>query len=542
MLRYEALGEVTRKLASDTLAQKLAAAGNGKAPTRSRVTFRTLAGEWDASVLPMYKHSTQKHRRFMLKKHLLPRFGDRALSDVTRQEIQAYVAHLTQAGYAPKSIDHIHDVLSAVLRTAVKWGHLQENPARGVDLPTLRCVRPKWALTTSQAALAAGGVAAAPTDDGRVGDPLGPSTRRAVRAALEGHRRAGAAAHGARGRVRRRLRTPKTEAGARQIPLSDTALTLIAEWKAHVENAEPDALVFSTRLGTPISPNNVLRRFIFPACKRLGLPRATWLTFRRTYSSWSHDKGVPGKVVAQLMGHANVDTTLNVYTQVLDGSLREAVEKVGGELFTIVHKPEQEDSADRGVSLIERIGAPCTTRTCDLLVRSQTLYPAELRALEDETLRAPVGHPPKHAQTLTISLRAQPSERLADGRDSRPRTAYEGLHAAPDRPGFLDGRVSGRDGEEILAAGHGQGRALPDQLRAREPGQGQRDLRRGPVHGVLRSGSLKTVRLEAGHYVRGRPGDSSSGRLPSAVSGSVASAFSSTMISIALRLSSFSMS
>ena len=63
---------------------------------------------------------------------------------------------------------------------------------------------------------------------------------------------------------------------------------------------------------TPISPNNVLRRSIFPACKELGLPRATWLTFRRTYSSWSHDKGVPGKVVAQLMGHANVDTTLNV--------------------------------------------------------------------------------------------------------------------------------------------------------------------------------------------------------------------------------------
>src|SRR5439155_8885247 len=25
-------------------------------------------------------------------------------------------------------------------------------------------------------------------------------------------------------------------------------------------------------------------------------------------------------------------------------------------------------------------GAPCTTRTCDLLVRSQTLYPTELRA------------------------------------------------------------------------------------------------------------------------------------------------------------------
>ena len=130
--------------------------------------------------------------------------------------------------------------------------------------------------------------------------------------------------------------TPKTEAGSRQIPLSDTALQLVVEWRTHANNAKPEALVFCTRLGTPISPNNV-RRSIFSVCDELGLPHATWLTFRRTYSSWSHDKGVPRKVVAQLMGHAYVDTTLNVYTQVLDGSVRAAVEKIGDELFTIVH-------------------------------------------------------------------------------------------------------------------------------------------------------------------------------------------------------------
>jgi len=102
---------------------------------------------------------------------------------------------------------------------------------------------------------------------------------------------------------------------------------------------KPDALVFSTGSGKPISPNNVLRRHVFPACDALGLKRVTWLTLRRTYSSWAHEKGVPGKVVAQLMGHARVDTTLNVYTQVIDGALRTAVDKVGSELFTIVHKP-----------------------------------------------------------------------------------------------------------------------------------------------------------------------------------------------------------
>lgn len=133
--------------------------------------------------------------------------------------------------------------------------------------------------------------------------------------------------------------TPKTEASARQIPLSDAASLLLAQWRARTTTIHPESLVFSTRLGTPLVPNNVIRRHLAPACKTLGLRRATWLTFRRSYSSWSHDEGVPPKVVAQLMGHANVDTTLNVYTQVLEGSLRAAVDKIGTELFTIVQSP-----------------------------------------------------------------------------------------------------------------------------------------------------------------------------------------------------------
>jgi hypothetical protein len=64
---------------------------------------------------------------------------------------KTYVTSLINAGYAPKSIDHIHDVLSAILRSAVKWGHLQSNPARGVEMPRLKTVRPKWALTIDQA-------------------------------------------------------------------------------------------------------------------------------------------------------------------------------------------------------------------------------------------------------------------------------------------------------------------------------------------------------------------------------------------------------
>ena len=87
--------------------------------------------------------------------------------------------------------------------------------------------------------------------------------------------------------------------------------------------------MLSTVSGKSISPNNVFRTWVWPACQAAGLQRATWLTFRRTYSSWAHDKGVPPKVVAAIMGHTKVDITLNVYTQVLDGAARDAATRVG---------------------------------------------------------------------------------------------------------------------------------------------------------------------------------------------------------------------
>jgi integrase len=100
--------------------------------------------------------------------------------------------------------------------------------------------------------------------------------------------------------------------------------------------------------GNHIEPKNVASQWIAPACDKLGMKRVTWLTFRRTYSSWAHAKGVPGKGIAQVMGHTKVDTTLNIYKQVIDGSVRRAAEVVGAELFTIV----QNCSRARGLTSV----------------------------------------------------------------------------------------------------------------------------------------------------------------------------------------------
>lgn len=335
---------MSRKEANGVLAQRVAAASTKVVQAPSTLTFRELATQWQTTVLPTYKHSTRKNRMFFARKHLIPRFGDMVAAKITRQQVQAYVTDLVNAGYAPKTIDNLHDALSAVFRTGVEWGHFVENPARGVRLPKLRTVRPRWALTTDQAA--------------RLLQALNPLTQTMVGlAVLTGIRRG--ELFGLRWRdideerqlvtIREAVYdgvfdTPKTDAAVRQIPLSEAALLLIARWKTKAKDTHPESLVFATRTGTPLDPGHMLQRQIFPACKTLGLPRATWLTFRRTYSSWSHEQGVPGKVVAQLMGHTNIDTTLNVYTQVLDGSTRAAVNKIGAELFTIVHSLEGDEA------------------------------------------------------------------------------------------------------------------------------------------------------------------------------------------------------
>ncbi len=111
---------------------------------------------------------------------------------------------------------------------------------------------------------------------------------------------------------------------------------MLGKWKSKAKRTAPEDLVFGTRAGKPAPSNNILNRQIAPACAALKLPRATWLIFRRTYSSWSHDKGVPDKVTTALMGHSNVYTTLNVYTQVVDDSKKTAAERIGNELFSIV--------------------------------------------------------------------------------------------------------------------------------------------------------------------------------------------------------------
>jgi hypothetical protein len=85
----------------------------------------------------------------------------------------------------------------------------------------------------------------------------------------------------------------------------------------------------------PYFPTEIQKRHLKPLGIKLGLGPIGWHTFRHTYRSWLDETGAPMKVQQELMRHASIQTTMNVYGQAMPASKREA----NGKVVEMVLKP-----------------------------------------------------------------------------------------------------------------------------------------------------------------------------------------------------------
>ena len=82
----------------------------------------------------------------------------------------------------------------------------------------------------------------------------------------------------------------------------------------------------------------IFRCVLRPACKTLGLPLISWHSFRHTQATQLAEVGESLRTAQLLLGHSDLETTLNVYTHAIPDAQRRAVDKVAEVLFTNVHK------------------------------------------------------------------------------------------------------------------------------------------------------------------------------------------------------------
>ena len=88
--------------------------------------------------------------------------------------------------------------------------------------------------------------------------------------------------------------------------------------------------MFCTTKGTPLSRHNVHTRSFKPLLERAGLPRAfRFHDLRHSFATLIGSSGGHAKVVQEMLGHANISVTLDLYSHVLPDMKEEAVDRLG---------------------------------------------------------------------------------------------------------------------------------------------------------------------------------------------------------------------
>ena len=324
----------SRSEAQALLDERLRPVNAGASRPEASIAFGAFVEEqWKTLVLPNFKASTQHGYKTVLNVHVLPAWKEWRLREIERLAVQRWVADKFRQGTRWQTVRNAWVLLSSILETAVQYGYLQTNPARGVKFPQ-QGLKEKPAIIAGEdlvrllkhldepyrtmvSLIAATGL--------RIGELL---ALRWSALDLEG----GALA------VRQsvcegKFQPPKTLKAVRTIPLGRHA---IAALNAHRERVKPpagDDLVFGNRNGKPLRESKLLGNVLQPAGQKAGLGRVTWHQFRHIHSSLLNDLRVPVKIAQEQLGHASISTTLNIYTHVVDASHRKAVEAVEERLF-----------------------------------------------------------------------------------------------------------------------------------------------------------------------------------------------------------------
>src|SRR6266850_7030020 len=78
------------------------------------------------------------------------------------------------------------------------------------------------------------------------------------------------------------------------------------------------------------------RKVIWPVLETAGVPWYGWHAFRRGLATNLHRLGVPAKVIQQVLRHANITTTMNIYVKSDNEEATAAMGKLEAVCATIV--------------------------------------------------------------------------------------------------------------------------------------------------------------------------------------------------------------
>ena len=349
-LRWEVLGLVSeigrnKRNARRILDTRLRPINEGRQLPQSTMLFTQFVREhWEPATLPTLKAGSARYYSLQLRRHLMPAFGPRRLCDITKLDVQRFfaMARLPKSNggldLSGSSVHGMRTTLSKVLQAAVDWNLLEQNPARGLRLGDRTPRTERLYLNAAELRILLVSlpepcrtlVLVAVLTGLRIGEILALRWKSfdLLRGTIQVRETMSEGLFG----------LPKTKCSRRDVPMSEPVLKAFELHRARANQTGPEDLVFATRKQTPLNPKNLLRRELRPVCVELKLPLITWHSFRHTHATLLGEAGESLKTAQALLGHSDLETTLNVYTHAIPESQKRAVDKVAAMLFADVRK------------------------------------------------------------------------------------------------------------------------------------------------------------------------------------------------------------
>ncbi len=262
------------------------------------------------------------------------------INDLDAYQVQAYYADYIRSGLSAQSVLHIHRLLSQTLKQAVRWGMLQRNALDGVTppprrKPELRSLSADEARTLLRSAEATDYIIPihlAIFTGLRRSEALGLRWRdidldeRKITVSRTMVDIKGNPTH---------IDEPKSRRSGRVVAISEDTSALL---RSHRERRTAqlgrcgEALTADTQVcvrsdGRVMKPDTLTNGFKRIA-RQCGILDIRYHDLRHTHASILLSDGAPVHVVQARMGHASIQTTVDIYGHVLSASDVEAGDKL----------------------------------------------------------------------------------------------------------------------------------------------------------------------------------------------------------------------
>ena len=289
--------------------------------------------DWSTEWLGTRRHlkpKTLAGYESLLRVQLLPRFGDLPLSRVDPYMIETWIVDLTDAGLSPSRTRQAHQLLSMILKAAVRARRLTVNPAVGTPLP--RAIpRPPRFLTAEQVdkltqavpdrygalilVLAYGGI--------RWAEAVGLEIVRIhlLRRRIE--------ITTTLSEVNGKLHAvpPKTWE-SRTIAIPPFVADALGAHVGRFTDGSPNSLAFTTDSGTPLRSSNFRRQVWLPAIAEIDQDGLRPHDLRHTCASLLIAANAHPRHVKEHLGHSSIRVTMDVYGHLYEDSKDEIAKRL----------------------------------------------------------------------------------------------------------------------------------------------------------------------------------------------------------------------